>query len=369
MRRLVALLVLALAGATLYGLSSNSSGISVNGSTISGSTFRSELAAITSNPTLGCYIAALDPASFAPGSGGASMVAGGAAAWANLRVEGVALNQYAEKSLHFHPDAATLAKAQTSLEGELSAAATSASQSSQSAPCTGTSAEALAEMPSEMRNFEIASQAASLDVVAKLNTTIPLTVTSLKQYFSSNLSNYDTICVSVALVQPTQVTAFNAAQAQGMSVADLAKKYSGDPSATKGGAYGCFAPGTASFTAVRSDTISTALNSFPKTPQYINVNGSEAALFVAPTKRTPDTFAKAESTVLGDVESLNASNANTEKARILLNSYLSTAIDPSFGRWGLSSNGPTVFAPALPASTVVGSTTVSALGSGASTYK
>ena len=366
-RRLIALLVIALAGATLYGLSSNSSGISVNGSTVSSSTFRAELAAITSNPTLGCYIAALDPASFAPGSGGASMVAGGAAAWANLRVEGIAIDQYAAKSLHFHPDAATLAKAQTSLEGELSAAATSASQSSQSAPCTGTSAEALAEMPNEMRNFEIASQAASLDLVAKLDTTVPLTLTSMKQYFSAHISDYDTICVSVALVQPTQVTAFNAAQAEGMSVADLAKKFSADQTASKGGAYGCYAPGNSSFTAVRSDTISTALNSFPKTPQYINDNGSEAALFVAPTKRTPNTFAKAESTVLSDVESANASSANTEKSRILY--YSAIAIDPSFGRWGLSSSGPTVFAPATPSSSVVDSTTVSALGGGASTYK
>jgi len=295
------------------------------------------------------------------------MVAGGAAAWANLRVEGIAINEYAAKNLKFHPDAATLAKAQTSLEGELSAAATSASQSGQSATCTGTSAQALAEMPNEMRNFEIDSQAASLDLVAKLNTTIPLTLTSMKQYFSAHLSNYDTICVSVALVAPTQVTAFNAAQAQGMSVAELAKKFSSDPTASKGGAYGCYAPGTSSFSAVRSDTISTALNTFPKTPQYINDNGSEAALFVAPTKRTPTTFATAESTVLSDVESANASNANTEKAQILY--YSAIAIDPSFGRWGISSSGPTVFAPATPSSTVVGPTTVSALSGRAASYK
>ena len=65
-----------------------------------------------SNATLACYVAALDPTSFAPGSGGSSMVASGAAAWANLRVEGLAIDQYAKKTLKFHPDAATLAKAQ-----------------------------------------------------------------------------------------------------------------------------------------------------------------------------------------------------------------------------------------------------------------
>jgi hypothetical protein len=325
------------------------------------------LAAITANPTLSCYVAALDPASFAPGTGGASMVASGATAWANLRVEGIALNEYAAKTLHFHPDAATLAKAETTLENELSAAATSAAQSSQSTPCTGTAAQALAEMPSEMRTFEIAAQASSLDLVAKLNTTVPLTLTSIKQYYSAHAANYDTICVSVALVQPTQVTAFNQAQAQGMSVADLAKKFSGDPTASKGGTYGCFAPGSASFAAVRADTISTALNTFPKTPQYINDNGSEAALFVAPTRRAASTFAKAETTVVSDVQSANASSANTEKESILY--YSAIAVDPSFGRWGLGTSGPTVFAPATPSSKVVGSTTVSALSGGASSYK
>jgi uncharacterized surface protein with fasciclin (FAS1) repeats len=289
------------------------------------------------------------------------MVAGGAAAWANLRIEGLAIDEYAAKTLHFHPSAATLAKAETSLEGELSAASASAST-----PCSGTSAEALAAMPSEMRNFEIASQAASLDLVAKLDTTIPLTSASLQQYFSSHLATYDTICVSVAVVSPTQVTAFNASQAQGMSVAALAKKYSSDPTASKGGAYGCFAPGNASFSAVRADTISTALNHFPKTPQYINLNGSEAALFVAPTKRTPTTFAKAEATVVSDVQSANATKANTEKASILY--YSAIAVDPSFGRWGLGTSGPTVFAPATPSATVVGPTTVAAL-SGPTSYK
>ncbi len=77
------------------------------------------------------------------------MVASGAAAWANLRVEGIAIDQYAKKTLKFHPNAATLAKAQESLEGELGDASESATT-----PCTGTPAQALAAMPTEMRNFE-----------------------------------------------------------------------------------------------------------------------------------------------------------------------------------------------------------------------
>ena len=89
------------------------------------------------------------------------------------------------------------------MEGEL----TEASQS-QSTPCTGTAAQALSEMPAEMRTFEVTSQAASLDLVTKLDTTVPLTVASMNQYFSTHAANYDTICVSDAVVDPTQVTAF-----------------------------------------------------------------------------------------------------------------------------------------------------------------
>jgi hypothetical protein len=361
-RRLVALLVLALLGATLYGLSNDSSGIRVNDSSVSNSTFRAELAAISSNTTLSCYIADLDPTSYKPGAGGASMVASGAAAWANLRVEGIAIEQYAQTNLKFRPTATTLAKAETSLADELNAA----SQSS-STPCTGTSAQALAEMPSEMRSFEVAAQAASLDLVAKLNTTVPLTVASMKTYYSTHTSDYDTICVSVAVVAPNDVTAFQQAQAAGMSVADLAKKFSADPTGKTGGAYGCFAPSSSSYAGVRADTLSTPLNSFATTPQEITYDNQEAALFVAPTTRTVTPFAKAEPSVLSDLESANATAASLEREQILR--YSSIAVDPAFGRYELGSSGPAVFAPATPSSGAVGATTITALGAGASTYK
>ena len=361
-RRLAALLVFALLGATVYGLSNYSSGISVNGSTLSSATLRNELAAISSNATLDCYVTALNAASFAPGAGGSSMNASGAAAWTNLRVEGVAIDQFATDSLKFRPDAATLAKAQTSLESELSAAG-----ASQSSPCPGTSSQALAEMPAEMRSFEVASQAASLYLVTKLNTTVPLTLASMKQYYGTHTANYDTICVSVAVVDPTQVSAFNQDQAAGMSVAALAKKFSADPSGAKGGTYGCFGPSSSSYSGVRSATSSIPLNTFPTTPEAITYNNAQAALFVAPTKRTPTPFAQAESAVLGDLETANATAANSEKQVILR--YTNVAVDPSLGRWGVATNGPQVFAPATPPSGVVGSATITALGAGAATYK
>jgi hypothetical protein len=361
-RRIIFTFVVALLLAVFYGVSSFASGLSVQGTRLSGSTFRTELAAISSNATLACYVTALDPTSFGPGSGGSSMVASGAAAWANLRVEGLALDAYAKKTLKFHPDAATLAKAEESLEGELGDAS-----ESQTTPCTGSPQQALAEMPTEMRTFEIRAQAASLELVAKLDTTIPLTTASARTYYAAHTADYDTICVSVAVVEPSELTQFAQAQAEGMSVPELAKKFSQDSSGQTGGAYGCFAPGSESFASVREATISTALNTFPKTPEEINYNNAEAGLFVAPTKRTPTSFAKAETAVLSDIQSANASAANTEKESILY--YSAISIDPAFGRWGLGTSGPQVFAPALPSTKVVGTETVAALSLGESTYK
>jgi hypothetical protein len=347
-RRIVVLLVLALVGAAAFGFSSASSGISVNGASVSGNAFRAELSAISSTPAIDCYITALNPVSYAPGAGGSTIAAGGAAAWANLRIEGIAIVQYVSDHLNFHPTAASLAQAKMSLEGEMTQAAASASYQ-----CPATSAVALAEMPAEMRNAQIEAQAASLYLVGKLNSTIPLTTSSMETYFASHASSYDTICVSIALVAPAELSAFAAAQAKGESVAALAAQFSADASKTKGGAYGCYAPTSTSYASVRADVGTTKLDTFPATPQMISYNSSTYALFVAPTKRVPATFAQAASAVLADLKAINASAANTEKEKILY--YDAIAVDPAFGRWGLNSTGPTVFVPALPATSDVDS--------------
>ncbi len=364
MRRLVVLLVLSLFGATLYGLSNTSSGISVNGTALSNSDFRSELSAISTNLNLQCYVAALNPVNYAPGAGGATIAATGAAAWANLRVEGIAIEQYVATTLNFHPSAAVLAQAKTSLEGELTQSALSRHYR-----CPSSSSAALASMPSEMRDFEIHAQAASLMMLSRLNSTVPLTSASMQMYYASHATNYDTICVSVAIVAPTTVTAFDAARARGLSVAALAKKFSLAPSRSNGGAYGCFDPSSSSYISVRADTVTTPLNTFAKTPQFFANNNQEYALFVAPTKRTATPFARAQASILTDLQSLNANSANTVKQNILYRAAV--AVDPAFGRWGLNTTGPTVFAPATPASALVGTNlTLRALSSASrATYK
>ena len=361
MRRIVALVVIAFLGATLYGISNASSGISVNGTSVSNATFRSELVAISSNINLQCYIAALNPVNYGAGAGGASIAATGAASWANLRVEGIAIDQFASSHLGFYATTASLASATASLESEMSQAATSRRYT-----CAGSPAQALASMPSEMRKAQIEAQDASLYLISKLNSTIPLTTASLHAYYDGHLASYDTVCVSVALVPTSSVSAFLADQSTGASVAALAKKYSTDPSGAKGGTYGCFSPANSFYGSVRADTIATALEKFPTTPVPISTT---SVLFVAPMKRSVTPFAKAESLVLADIRIANATTASVQRAQILYRAAI--AVDPAFGRLALTGTGPSVFTSATPAKVDVGgSAATTALSTAsAATYK
>jgi hypothetical protein len=359
-RRLVALFVLALLGATLYGLSNSSSGIDVNHQSVSANTFRTELNAIAHNETLQCFLSALDPTDYALGAGGGTIKAAGAAAWANLRVEGLAVNQYVTDDEHYVPDSAQLAAAKTSLEQEMTEAATQNSYT-----CPGTSAQAVAAMPAEMQKAEIQAQATSLYLVGKLKASIPLTLASMQTYYKAHTSYYDTLCISVALVTPADVASFNKAAAAGETVAELAKQYSQDPSAAKGGAYGCVAPSDSSYASVRADIGTLALNTFSTSPQYITYNSEDYALYVAVTKRTTTPFASAESTVLSDLRNLNAASAGTVKNDLLYKAAVH--VDPAFGQWGLTSTGLDVVAPALPAASDV--TGTKPLTGTAATYK
>jgi len=344
-RRVIVLIVLAIVGAGWYGFAGSSTALAVNGTSVSDAAFQGELHAIATNPGLYCYLSSLaNTAIFTPGAGRDSVTAATEAQWANLRVEGIAIDHYVAQTLHYHPNAAALATAKVSLEGELAQAATQTSQT-----CQGTPAQALAAMPAEMLAAQIEDQASSVYLVSKLNKTIALTAANIKAYYESHLSKYNTLCIAVAVVAPTNLSAFAAAQKQGLSVAALAKKYSLDPSASKGGSYGCVLPTSTSYTAVRSDIGTAKVGHFPTTPLSYTPQqgGSTYGLFVAATSETRTPFAKAQSVVISDIQSANSTTANNVKAGILYAAAVD--IDPAYGRWGLSSSGPGVFVPGLPA--------------------
>ena len=355
MRRITFFFIIALVGAGIFGISNFSSGVSANGTKVSSNEFRAELAAITNNPNLQCYMSALATQNFGAGAGSATVPGAAAGTWANLLVEGIAIDQYVTS--HFHVNFSSTQQKQlatSSLEGELTQAAARNSLS-----CPGASADALAAMPAKMRTTLVEDQAASLYLLGKLNTTIPMTVANIKAYYAQHIADYDTNCVSVAVVSPNQIPSFSAAQASGMSIAELAKKFSVDKSAASGGAYGCFAPSSSNYSSVRTSTVNLALNKF-SAPQGISYGGQTLALYVAATKRTVTPFDQAANAVVTDVQNVNATSASTVKENILYAAAVS--VDPAFGRWGLSqSAGPGVFAPALPETTsVVSPSTLSA---------
>ena len=347
MRRLSLFFIIALLGAGLFGVSNFSSGISANGTKVSSNTFRAELTAISNSQNLQCYVSALSSRSFAAGAGDATVPSAASAAWANLLIEGITIDQYVTS--HFHVNfssSQTQAQAASSLEAEMTQAA-----AKNSLTCPGTSVAALSAMPHEMRTSLIEAQAASLFLLNKLDTTIPMTVANIKAYYAQHISDYDTICVSVAVVAPSQIPAFTAAQSSGSPVGELAKKFSVDKSAAKGGSYGCYSPTSSNYSSVRSDTVKLPLNTY-SAPQGINYGGQTFALYVAATKRTSTPFAQAVNAVVSDVQNVNATSASTIKENILY--AAAVAVDPAFGRWGLNqTSGPGVFAPATPATTSV----------------
>ena len=221
-------------------------------------------------------------------------------------------------------------------------------------------------MPAEMRTAEIQSQATSLYLVKKLNDTIPLTTAAMETYYKSHQSDYDTLCISIALVLPAKVAAFESAAAQGDSVATLAKDFSQDPSKSKGGAYGCYAPSSSSYASVRQDASEGTLNEFPASPTEIQYNGSEYGLFVAVTKKTLTPFATAEPTMLSDLKAINAQAAESVKNTLLEEAAI--YVDPAFGQWGMSSTkGPRSLRRACPSSSsVIGA---DKLAAGAANYQ
>lgn len=343
MRRVLLLLVLAVVGAGWYGWSGSSVALAVNGTSVSESQFRAELQSFQANPGLFCFMSSLAGTALAKsGAGNDTVTVASETAWANLRVEGIAIDQYVRIALKHSPTAAELAAATTSLEGELAQAAAQTSNR-----CPGTSAQALAEMPGEMRAAQIEDQASSMFLVSKLNATIPLTPSAITAYFRSHRARYDTICVSVAVVSPSNVSAFAAAQQQGLSVATLAQRFSVDTSASKGGAYGCYSPASSSYASVRNDIGTTPVGHFPSTPLSISYNGGTDALFVAATSKAPSTLAQAQGAVITDIQASNATAANSVKSSILY--AAAVALDPAYGRWGLGASGPSIFAPGLPA--------------------
>lgn len=340
MRRILAFFLAAVVLAAGWGFHARSSAVLVNGQVISYPEIEAEFAAIAHKPLLQCYLGALAQNGFTSAAGADSTTTAAVASWVSLRVEGLAIGNYVRQHYHHVVSAKELESAKAALEGELTVLARQYSLT-----CPGTPAQAVAMMTPALRTAEVAGEANSLYLLSKLKTTTPLTVSALKRYYKAHQSSYTAICISVALVPAAKIPAFQAGIRAGQSVAALAKKFSSDPSATKGGSYGCYGPSSSAYAAVTADLKGVRLHHFSKGFPY---QSGSYGLYIAPDRIIRQSFAQSASAVLTAIKAANAKGANAVSQQLLY--YAHVMIGDSLGLWSLLSTGPRVSPVRVPAS-------------------
>ena len=358
MRRVLLLLFVALVTAGLYGAHARSSAITADGATVSAPALTAEISAIAHTPVLQCYLGAIAQNGFVSGAGADTVSQSATAAWTNLRVEGLVIGSYVRHRYKYVPSNAALSQATTAFEDEMTAAA-----HQYSLTCPGTAVQALAAMPAELRRAEILDQANSLYLLSQLKSTVPLTLTSMKKYYNEHLSSFRSTCVALALVPRAKVPAFTAAMHRGESVAALARQFSADASAKKGGAYGCYTATSSSYSAVEHDIKGVALHHYSSEISY---DGGLYGLYVAPTSISLASFSSVAPTIVNDIRSANATVANKVTQALLY--YSAVSVDPSLGLWSQTSSAVGVSALLAPSTTEVTAATLLA-GTTAPTYR
>ena len=339
MRRIVLVLIISLVGAGWAGHSLANTALRVDGTTVSEGTLRAELSAIAGSPSYQCYFSPLFGSDFQTTAGSAPSAAA-AAAWTNMRVEGVAIENYVVKNYHFQPSASVLAASEVSLLSEMNSAAATASLH-----CPA-SEMALRSLGAAVVHEQVYAHAASMELLRHLPPELSSTLAGQQAYFAQHSQDYDRVCVSIALIPAGAQSQFAAQAAAGVSVATLAKSFSADPSATSGGAYGCYGPADSAYPTVRGLVSGVALDKFNTTPRVQTYSGATYLLYVAPTSRTTSAFASVASLVLSDIQKYNATSAGLIQQALIYHS--SIAVDSGLGIWGASNNAIGVYPVAQP---------------------
>ena len=340
MRRILALILISVVGLPLLAINYGNAAVTGGHYSLSRYDFAHEVNAISTDPAMACYVTNLWGITFTNGAGSNTLDQNTVTAWANLRLEGLAEETYAERHYGLTYSSDVLSAAATNLTAQMTAAA-----NANGANCSASATNALANLPYAVSAGLMQAEAASELLSTKLPARISESVDSLQGFYQAHLSEYQKICVAIALVAPSDVNAFNADRAAGMSVGSLAAKYSKDSSATQGGAYGCFGPTSTA----RDLTRGVALNTFG-TPQAINQQGITYSLYVAPITRTQLPYSEVASQVLADVRSVNSGSIDAVKQSI----YQEVGIDvnPLIGRYGSGQQGVGIYPPASPATAI-----------------
>ncbi len=341
MRRVVLLLVVALIGAGLAGRLVGADAVRAGHLSISASTYRAEIGVLASSPAYSCYLQSELGGTIQ--SGGVVSPAG-STEWAKVQVESLAFESLLASKYHWKPSPKELNQARSGLLNDFdqSAAAVAASTGK---GCGPSATVAFSKLPTWFQRNEVLRNAASIALLKRIGTVTPLTQSGVANFFAAHRSAYDTICISIAFIPSAQFSTFEKARTSGASVASLARAFSADPSAARGGAYGCQSPGSSSYASVRRFVLNEPLNQFSPRYQPQQTQSGVYLLYVAPTKRTPNSLSVAFKQIIADIQGQNSNSAALAERHYLQISNV--AVDPSLGRW--SHAKVTVVIPRSPA--------------------
>jgi hypothetical protein len=214
-----------------------------------------------------------------------------------------------------------LAEARTQLTGQITDVLSDVT-GSQYACATGTTAQdVLGSMPGSFVDKSVAFYA-TLNVLEEHAAGVGSTPADLERYFDNHSAEFDTACFTVAqYTSQADAAAAAATVAAGTPFSTVAAQTEG------GGPQGCdILYGVASGLPAGSDLESLPLNTV-SSPIAVN----SAYLLVEITKRTPTSFAHAETEVQSAVEAAGATKAGT-----LIDAAEKTAhisVDPRYGEW------------------------------------
>lgn len=204
--------------------------------------------------------------------------------------------------------------------------------------------------PKSYRSYVVTSAAQYTALEASVGK-VAVTKASVANYYNAHPAELADDCASIIVVSTkAEATTIAKQLKKGVSFASLAESDSADTSTgANGGAAGCSIPaafsetyGTGVATAVTSQAVGTV-----SAPIHVYSSSGEAFYILAKvTARKPETLSASTPVILGDL--LNPVQTKLTTYLTKLTKAAKVTVDPSYGRFSISSGNPDVLAPKKP---------------------
>jgi hypothetical protein len=334
-KRLTVLLIVVAGALAAAALAVPSTAATVNGVSISQQSLNSDLAAIANSPDYQCFMKAeqaveTDGQTALPAVYGPGQVAAGEAhptvttkfadSYLDTEIVHQLILQVAATD-HVHPTAQELSTARTDLAGQISGILTEVEGSAYACGTTGVTGKAvLATLPSSFvaQNARFDAEVSLLEEDAA---GVGSSAADLVRYFGDHPAEFATACFTVA--EYSSASAAAAGRAATVSGTPFAQ----EATAAGGGPQGCAVlyalaeelPAAADLEGLAVNTVSQP------------IADGEAYILIEITKKTPSSFAAAESAVEAAVQ--NAGASKTQAAVEVAEKRASVSVNPRYGRW------------------------------------